>query len=75
MELDLIDIDFFSHPSRGTRGNVIIFGVDMSSSAKVDNKKKDILILGKDPTQRLESTLSEENMYSINFTKKSKKFV
>ena len=45
----------------------------MSLSAKVDNKKKDILILGKDPTQRLESTLSAENMYSINFTKKIKK--
>ena len=27
--------------------NVIIFGVDMSSSTKIDNKKKDILILGK----------------------------
>ena len=30
--------------------NVIIFGVDMSSSVHVDNKKKDILILGKGPT-------------------------
>ena len=28
--------------------NVIIFGVDMSSSAHIDNKKKYILILGKD---------------------------
>ena len=31
-------------------------------------KKKDILILGKDSTQRLEHTLSAEKMYSINFT-------
>ena len=31
--------------------NVIIFGVDMSSSVHVDNKKKDILILGEGPTQ------------------------
>ena len=31
--------------------NVIIFGVDMSSSAHVDNKKKDVLILEKYPTQ------------------------
>ena len=46
--------------------NVIIFGVDMSSSAKIDNRKKDILILGKGPTQGLEHTLSK--MYSINFT-------
>ena len=26
--------------------NVIIFGVDVSSSSHIDNKKKDILILG-----------------------------
>ena len=38
--------------------NVIIFGVDLSSSSKIDNRKKDILILGKGPTQGLESTLS-----------------
>ena len=29
--------------------NVIVFGVDMSSSSHIDNKKKDILILGKGP--------------------------
>ena len=46
----------------------------MSSSTKIDNKKKDILILGKGPTQRLESTLSAEKMYSISFTKKNTKF-
>ena len=34
--------------------NVIIFGVDMSSSVHTDNKKKDILILGKVPTQGLD---------------------
>ena len=33
----------FSFPGGGFRQNVIIFGVDMSSSAHVDNKKKDIL--------------------------------
>ena len=32
------------------RRNVIIFEVDMSSSLHIDNKKKYILILGKDPT-------------------------
>ena len=36
-----------------TGKNVIIFGVDMSSSTKIDNRKKDILILGKGPTQGL----------------------
>ena len=31
--------------------NVITFGVDMKSSTKTDNQKKDILILDKGPTQ------------------------
>ena len=57
-----------------TGKNVIIFGVDMSSSTKIDNRKKDILILGKGPTQGLEHTLSAEKLYSINFTKKNTKF-
>ena len=58
-----------------TAKNVIIFGVDMSSSSKIDNRKKEILILGKGPTQGLESTFSAEKMYSINFTKKIQNFV
>ena len=41
----------------------MIFGVDMSSPTKADNKKKYILILGKGPTQRLEHKLSAEKMY------------
>ena len=41
----------------------------MSSSAHIDNKKKDILIIGKRPTQRLEHTLTAEKLYSINVTK------
>ena len=40
----------------------------MSSSAHVDNKKKDILILGKGPRLGLEHTLTAEKIYSINFT-------
>ena len=54
--------------------NVIIFGVDMSSSAKTDNRKKDILILGKGTTQGLKHMLSAEKLYSINFTKEKIKF-
>ena len=46
----------------------------MSSSFHVDNKKKDMLILGKDPTQRLEHTPTAEKMYSINFTMTKKTF-
>ena len=42
--------------------NVIIFGVDMSSSTKIDNKKKGILILGKGPTQGLGNTVSAEKI-------------
>ena len=64
---------YFSHPSSGTGRNVIIFGVDMSSSTKIDNRKKDILSLGKCPTQGLEYTLSTEKMNSINFTENDKK--
>ena len=58
----------FSFPGGGFGQNVIVFGVDMRSSAHVDNKKKDILILGKGPTQDLEHALTAEKMYSINFT-------
>ena len=46
----------------------------MSSSTKIDNRKKDILILGKGPTQGLEHTLIAEKMYLINFTATGKKF-
>ena len=49
--------------------NVIIFRVDMSSSVHVDNKEKDILILGGGPTQGLDdTTLTVEAKYPINFT-------
>ena len=46
----------------------------MSSSANIDKKKKDTLILGKGPTQGSEHTLTTEKMYSINFTVTRKKF-
>ena len=44
----------FSFPGGGVGQNAILFGVDMSSSIKIDNEKKDILVLGKGPTQGLE---------------------
>ena len=62
MELGLIEDQVFHFQ------NVLIFGADMSTSTHVDNKKKDILVLRRGPTQGLESTLSAEKMYSINFT-------
>ena len=52
---------------------VQIFGVNMSSPTKIDNKKKDIVILAKGPTQGLEHSLSAEKMYSSNFTEINKK--
>ena len=64
----------FPYPSIRVGRNVTISGVNMSSSTKIDNRKKDILILVKGPTQGLEDTLSAEKMYSINFTEKDKKF-
>ena len=45
----------------------------MSSSTRIDNRKKDIFILGKGPTRRLEHTLSAKKMYSVHFTVTGKK--
>ena len=64
----------FSFPSGGFGQNVLIFGADMSTSIHIDNKKKDILVLGKGPMQGLESTLTAEKKYSVNFTVTKKKF-
>ena len=75
MELDLIENQVFSSPSGGFGQNIITFGVGMSSSVHIDNKKKDILILGKGPTQGLEHTLTAEKMYSINFYSNKKEIM
>ena len=64
----------FSFPSGRFGQNVLIFGADMSFSAHIDNKKKDILVPGKGPTQGLKSTLTAEKMYSNKFTVTKKKF-
>ena len=65
----------FSLLTVGFGKDVIIFGVDMSSSVHVDNKKKDILFTGEVPTQRLDdTTLTAEKKYSINFTEHNNKF-
>ena len=52
-ELDLIEDQVFHFQVIGFGQNVLIFGVDMSSSGHIDNKKKDILVLGKRPTHGL----------------------
>ena len=51
--------------------NVIIFEVDMSSSKRIDNRKKDILIFAKGPTQELEHNLVQKK---CNLTKENTKF-
>ena len=64
----------FSFPGGGFGSTVIIFEVNMSSSIYVDNKRKNILTLGKGPTQGLEHILTTEKIYSINFTVTKNKF-
>ena len=44
---------------------VLIFGADMSSSAHIDNNKRDILVLGKRPIQVLEHTLTAEKCIQL----------
>ena len=65
---------FYTHPGGGTGTNAIIFGVDMNSSIKIGNKGKDILILGKGPTQGLgEHSLSAKKCHkNVNRFHKSK---
>ena len=62
MILDLTGKDF-SHLVK----KLVIFGIYISSSLHIDNKKKD-------PTQGLEYTLTAEKLYSINFTINNTKF-
>ena len=62
--------------SDGSMGkNVIVFGADMNSSVHIDNKGKDILILGEGPTQGLHDTLvTVEAKYLINFSRSQRIF-
>ena len=47
----------------------------MSSSVHIDNKGKDIFILGKYPTQGLnDTTLTAETQFSINYLRSNIKF-
>ena len=54
--------------------NAIIFGADMSSSVHIENKGKDILLLGEGSTQGLDdTTLTAEAKYPVNFTQPNKR--
>ena len=46
----------------------------MNSSVHIDDKKRDILILGKDPTQGVDdTTFTAEAQYSVNFSRSNRK--
>ena len=51
--------------------NVVIFGVDNSSSMYVDNRKRDIIVLGKGPTDGLDDT--KITTEAINFMRSGRK--
>ena len=56
--------------------NVIIFGVDNSSSVNIDSRNKNILVLGEGSTQGLEDvTVTAEAKCSVNCTESEKTFV
>ena len=80
MEISGYVIEFDKHgsfslfDSSGFGKSATIFGADMSLSVHIDNKKKDILILGKGSKHGLgETTLTAEKEYWINFTEQKKK--
>ena len=63
----------FSSADGSVGKNIVIFGTDMSSSVHIDNKKKDILIFGTDPTLVLNDTkLTAEAQYSINTSRSNR---
>ena len=65
----------FSIPGGGFGKNVLIFGVDISSSDHIDNMKKNILVLGKRPTQGLEHTLTAKKCIPLILLLRIKDFV
>ena len=80
MEISGYVIEFDKHgsfslfDSSGFGKSATIFGADMSLSVHIDNKKEDILILGKGSKHGLgETTLTAEKEYWINFTEQKKK--
>ena len=50
--------------------NIIGFGVDHSSSVYIDNKNRNILVLGEEPTQGLDNTtITADAKYPFSFIK------
>ena len=53
---DLILVYKFHSQMEACQKNLIIFGGDMNSFVHSNNKKKDILMLGEEPRQELDTT-------------------
>ena len=71
ISFDFLSDFLFTDGSMGK--NVIKFGADMVSSVHIDNKNKDILVLGEESKQGLDdTTLTAEAKYPINFTQSGK---
>ena len=65
----------FSYPNCDWNKNATIFGVDDNSAAHINNKKKDILVLGDGITKGLDDTIiMAKAKYSINFSRSGRKF-
>ena len=58
----------------GFAKNAVIFGADLSSSVHANNRKNNILVLGKGFTQELNDTTiyAEGSVYPTNFTEQDK---
>ena len=55
--------------------NVVIFGVDNSSSSRIDNSKSNFLVLGKGPTERINGSVGAvQRKVSIGFIYHTKFF-
>ena len=58
-----------------TRRSVIIFGADMNSYVHIDNKEKDILILGDGPTQGLDDNILTQKLFILLMHNQIQNFV
>ena len=72
MVFDLILVHFFHFQISIGSKNATILRVANSSLVNIDNKKKDVSVLGKGLTQGLDDTIIAEAEYSINSSRLEK---
>ena len=66
----------FSWTDESTGKDIIIFGVDNSSSVHIDGRNKNILVLAEGPTQGLDNAaITGKSRHPINFIESEKRFV